>query len=169
LRTEGLATAPEVFSALAWHSALTAKGLDRFYSLSRQAIVSDQCFVAMSFDADLQQAYEVGIRPALELTGFKSFRTDGYEHNEKIDDLIMAQIQRSYFLVADVTKHRQGVYFEAGYALGLGRNVIWLCREDDLKNAHFDTRQYNHISWKDVTDLKDKLVNRIRFTIPGAE
>jgi len=32
--------------------------------------------------------------------------------------------------------------------MGLGRQVIWTCRDDDLKNVHFDTRQYNHIVGK---------------------
>ena len=67
--------------------------------------------------------------------------------------------------MADVTNHRQGVYFEAGYALGLGIPVIWTCRKDDLDNCHFDTRQYNHIVWETPEELATALEHRIRATI----
>ena len=40
------------------------------------------------------------------------------------------------FVVADVTNHRNGVYFEAGYAMGMGLPVIWMCHKDDMKEAH---------------------------------
>ncbi len=91
-------------------------------------------------------------------------RIDLVHHNEKICDKIMAEIRSSQFLVADVTGQRQGVYFEAGFAMGLGRSVIWTCREDQLEEVHFDTRQYSHIVWKSPEDLREKLANRIKAT-----
>ena len=59
--------------------------------------------------------------------------------------------------MADVTQQRAGVYFEAGYALGLGLPVFWCVRKDDLDNVHFDTRQYNHIVWENEEDLAEQL------------
>ena len=94
-------------------------------------------------------------------------RMDLKEHNQKICDAIIAEIRRSRFLVADFTGHRGGVYFEAGYALGLGIPVIWTCREDELADTHFDTRQYNHVVWKNEKDLFEKLKRRIEATIPA--
>jgi len=70
---------------------------------------------------------------------------------------IVTEIKNSRFLVADVTLQRPGVYFEAGYALGLGLPVFWCVRSDDLKNVHFDTRQYNHIVWETEQQLADQL------------
>jgi nucleoside 2-deoxyribosyltransferase len=69
--------------------------------------------------------------------------------------------------VADFTLHKAGVYFESGFALGLGIPVIWTCREDELVKTHFDTRQYNHVVWKDEQDLFEKLKRRIEATIPA--
>jgi nucleoside 2-deoxyribosyltransferase len=91
---------------------------------------------------------------------------DLVEHNEKICDRIIAEIRTCQFLVADVTLQRPGVYFEAGFAMGLGRPVIWTCRKDDLVDVHFDTRQYNHIDWKDSGGLRMRLADRIKATIP---
>lgn len=53
------------------------------------------------------------------------------------------------------------MYFEAGYALGRGQKVIYICKEDDIINAHFDTRNYQHILWTDKVDLRQKLIDRI--------
>ena len=68
-------------------------------------------------------------------------------------------------LVADFTGQRAGVYFEAGFALGLGLPVIWTCNEEDKDALHFDTRQFNHILWTCEADLFQKLKRRIEATI----
>ena len=57
--------------------------------------------------------------------------------------------------------YKAGVYFEAGYALGRGQKVIYTCKKDDISNAHFDTRNYQHIVWETADDLKQKLIDKI--------
>lgn len=122
-------------------------------------------FVAMSFHETLDAAYD-GIHAAVRACDLPDpVRLDKIEHNEKICDRILAEITRCEFLIADCTLQRPGVYFEAGFAMGLGKEVIWTCRADDLKNVHFDTRQYNYVEWNDVQDLKQKLADRIQGTI----
>jgi hypothetical protein len=46
--------------------------------------------------------------------------------------------------------------------------VIWTCREDDIGNLHFDTRQYPHIVWHEPADLRSQLRDRLRALLPGA-
>ncbi len=65
------------------------------------------------------------------------------------------------FLAAGVTEQKNGVYFEAGYALGLGLPVIWCVRKDDAKNVHFDTAQYNQIRWASAPELQEGLFDYI--------
>lgn len=125
-----------------------------------------QCFVAMWFDESLDDAYNKGFRVGIEQAGGKALRMKELEHNGKIDDRLIAEIRRSRMVVADFTGHRSGVYFEAGFADGLGIPVIWSCRKDELEKAHFDTRQYNHIDWTDPADLAKRLEARIRATVP---
>lgn len=145
---------------------LSPDGWKRLKQLRLQEIDPDSAFVAMTFSGDLQNTYEQGFEPALRDTGFRAIRVDLIEHNGKIDDRIVADIRKSALVVADFTGHRQNVYFEAGFAMGLGRYVIWTCRESDISQAHFDTRQYNHIVWRDAADLRQRLQNRIEATIP---
>ena len=107
----------------------------------------------------------LGIRDA----GYKAMRIDRKEHNDKIDDQIIAEIRRSRFVVADFTQGKEGarggVYFEAGFAKGLGIDVIFTCRQDLQGVIHFDTRQYNHIFWQEPLDLRKKLADRISATV----
>jgi hypothetical protein len=55
------------------------------------------------------------------------------------------------------------VYFEAGFMRGLGRNVIWMCKKEELQESkiHFDVRQYRFIDWSDVEDAKKRLLHSI--------
>jgi len=128
---------------------------------------SQQCFVAMWFDAGMQHVYETVIAEAISNAGYSPHRVDQREHNDKIDDEIIAQIRKSRFVLAGFTGHRGGVYYEAGFAKGLGLEVIWTCREDDIDNLHFDIRQFNCIIWKDEDseDFKKKIQNRIEAVI----
>ena len=144
---------------------LSIDGWKRVNDLKSKRIDSNKAFVAMWFDDDLKDAWKNGLKPALEETGFDPVKIDLIEHNDDINDRIISEIKRSALLVADFTGNRGGVYFEAGFAHGLGIPVIWTCRKDHFKNVHFDTEHYKHIVWENSADLKEKLINRIEATI----
>ncbi len=148
---------------------LTAKGYEFLDQLDQGNPDSHQAFIAMWFDKSLDEAYEKGFDLAIRQSGYKPLRIDRKEHINKIDDEIIAEIRRSRFIVADFTSDpknpRGGVYFEAGFALGLKIPVIWTCRKDMIEHVHFDTRQFNHIVWTDADDLCTKLKNRIGAVI----
>ncbi|PJZ75253.1 hypothetical protein CH365_19850 [Leptospira neocaledonica] len=103
--------------------------------------------------------------PFASKQAFVAFRIDNKEHNNEISGEILSEIRKSRFMIAEVTGQRPGVYFEAGYAMAFGLPVIWCCKDNELDKVHFDTRQYNHVVWRDETDLIEKLSNRIKGTI----
>lgn len=145
---------------------LTPAGWTRLNELRATRPDSRRAFVAMWFADELAPAWTEGIRPGLEDAGYTAVRLDAVEHNEKIDDRIIAEIRRSGLVVADLTGGRANVYFEAGFAMGLGIPVIWTCREDHLDDLHFDTRQYNYIGWETPAELRERLKLRIEATLP---
>jgi nucleoside 2-deoxyribosyltransferase len=120
----------------------------------------------MWFDPSLDPVWQDAIKPALKSCGFNPIRIDLEEHNEKICDRIISEIRRSGLVVADFTGQRGGVYFESGFAMGLGIPVIRTCRKDDIGSLHFDTRQYSHVVWETPGELKGRLMNRILATVP---
>ena len=147
---------------------ITVEGYRRIAG-QKTSIDSSQAFVAMWFDNSMTECYEYGIKSGIEEAGYTARRIDQKEHINRIDDEIIAEIRRSRFLVADFTQGsdgaRGGVYYEAGFASGLGRPVIYICREDMVDKLAFDTRQYNHILWEKPGDLREALRNRILAVI----
>lgn len=140
---------------------LTAKGHIEIERRSLTAPQTNQAFVAMWFDKSMQSAFVDGIRPAIEDAGYTPLRIDQKEHANKIDDEIIAEIRKSKFLVADLTGNRGGVYYEAGFAYGLGLTVIYCCHKDALEDVHFDIRQFNTIVWTEPSELRTALKTRI--------
>ena len=141
--------------------------VDGFGHIADQATNVDlaQAFVAMWFDPSMDEAYRLGIEPAISEAGYKVLRIDQKLHNNRIDDEIIAEIRRSRFLVADFTQGddgaRGGVYYEAGFAHGLGLKVIFTCRKDTIDKVHFDTNHYNHVVWETPAELLKGVKDRI--------
>ncbi len=148
---------------------LSAEGYTKLEELKGINTESSRAFVAMWFDKSTDSAWEHGIKPGTEDAGYEPIRVDRTEHNNKIDDQIIAEIRRSRFVVADFTQGedgaRGGVYYEAGFAHGLGIPVIFTCPEGMLEKVHFDTRQYNHIVWNTPEELRQSLATRISAVI----
>ena len=154
---------------------LTVAGYERLEEIEKPYQDSTKVFVAMWFDDSMDEVWEKGIRPAITEAGYEPVRIDQKKHANKIDDEIVAEIRRSRFVVADFTHGkiddkslpqkkrgaRGGVYYEAGFAHGLGIDVIFTCRKDQINDVHFDTRQYPHILWSRSNELKGALKDRI--------
>ncbi len=140
------------------------KGYARAMDLTPKTAQSDKVFVAMWFDEKLEDVYEKGFHKGIVDAGYHPIRVDRIDHVNRIDDEIINQINQSAFIVADFTGHRGGVYFEAGYALGIGIPIVWTCRKDCIEDLHFDIRQYNTIDWEPErhTEFAKRLENRIR-------
>ena len=145
---------------------VTIDGYSRIGDLETK-IDSAQAFVAMWFSDETKTVYEEGIEPAIEDAGYKSVRIDLKPDANKLDDEIIGEIRRSLFLVSDMTHGKCGargsVYYEAGFAYGLGKPVIYTCRKDMIKKIHFDTRQYAHILWEEekLGEFRKQLCARI--------
>lgn len=133
------------------------------------AEAKDQGFIAMAFKSELNPLSEIGLHVGIENAGYKPLRIDRKDHNNRIDDEIVAEIRKSKFVVADLTGKNAGAYFEAGFAMGLGKPVIWTCRQSEIDagNVHFDTRQYSIVSWEPdkFEDFAKRLTQRIEATI----
>ena len=142
---------------------LTGKGWQAIEPIQGGGILG-RCFVAMAFDSELDDAYYHGIKLAIIDSGYQPVCLKELEHqtNNNITDHILAEIRKAQFIGADFSMQKKGgVYFEAGFAKALGKEVFWTCRADDFKDLHFDTNHYGHIKWTTPQDLRDNLKARI--------
>ena len=144
---------------------ITTAGLIQAEELSQPGTGRVQGFVAMSFDPAMNDSYTRGFYLGIKTAGYWPFRIDGKEHINEISDEIIAEIRRSRFVVADYTHMNNGVYFEAGVAVGLGIPLIPTCRADHLDKLHFDIKHINTLKWQTPEELAHDLAKRIAGVI----
>ena len=65
-----------------------------------------RAYVAMWFNPSMAEIFDKCIEPGVNSAGYKALRIDRKEHNNKIDDEIIAEIRRSRFLIADLHVRR---------------------------------------------------------------
>lgn len=142
--------------------ALAPEGYARVDELQKNTSNGKNVLVAMKFGDDTKPLREA-IRKGISDAGYLAIFIDEVEHNDFITPELLKYIRDSKFVVVDLTHMNNGAYFEEGYAMGIGKQVIQLCRRD--VQLHFDIAQKNTIMWDKEEDISDKLKNRIIATI----
>lgn len=153
---------------------MTVLGKSRF---AESGLNSNQIFVAMEFNEEMLGIFQ-NIRQEIKAaTQYTLVLVSDFKHNGSIDNKIIGEINRSTALIADFSSNNRGAYYEAGYAHGKGKEVIFICKDapdpksNDQKRlidgVHFDTRQRNHILWRDAEHLKIELIDWILATLPS--
>jgi len=153
------------------HVTLSFEGWNYYEQLRLGGSTYRKAFMAMKFgDELLDQVLEDVFKPCVDQTGFKLVRLDDIPRAGLIDDRLRVEIQSADFLIADLTHDNLGAYWEAGYAEGLGKPVIYTCEKDkfDKDQTHFDTNHHLTIIWDKDNPHKagEDLKATIRATLP---
>jgi len=144
---------------------LLPNGLKKIDELQKnQSLNSKNVFVAIAFSDDMKEVREAICKAILD-AGYTPRIMDKIEHNKQIVPEMLHEIRQSKFVIAEFTRHNKGAYYEAGYAAGLEKEVIHICKKTSLKKAHFDVKQVNTIIWETEAELTEKLSKRIKATI----
>lgn len=164
---------------------LTAKGLARVYELQRTQVNNKIIFIAMSFNPAIEQIYNA-IVSAIGQAECEVVSMKHRIHNKQIVPEMLRLIKASKMLVMDISEPNFGAYYEAGYAQGLGKEVIITCKSsvmkkdkfpcEDKKGAecellkkyskpHFDIAQKQILVWEDEVDLTEQLAEWIKFLV----
>jgi hypothetical protein len=167
-----LLTSPEP-SILVCSIRLTIAGWARYHELKRQRVESRVAFMAMQFgDAELDEIVTAHFKPAALAAGFELRLITDRQPAGLIDDQLRVALRRARFIVADLTHGNQDAYWEAGFAEGLGRPVIYTCRKHEWdeggRKTHFDTNNLLTVIWELATahDAAKRLTAAIRATLP---
>lgn len=153
------------------HATLTFAGWEQYESLRRGGPVYRKAFMAMKFgDPLLDQVLEAVFKPSALRAGFDLFKLTDRPKAGLIDNRMRAEIQACDFVVADLSHDNLGAYWEAGYAEGLGKPVIYTCEKTKFEAAktHFDTNHHLTILWDQASpgDCSQEFVATIRATLP---
>lgn len=125
-------------------------------------------FVIMPFAKEFEDTYQVAIKPACEDAGAYAERVDEQIFRERILQRVYNQIAKADIIVADMTGRNANVFYEAGYAHALGKNVVLITK--NAEDIPFDLKDFPHIIHEgSLTFLKNELEKKIRHFIahPG--
>jgi hypothetical protein len=178
-RSQGIILVDRPTDETGYGVALTFDGWELYQTLKRGRSDSRKAFMAMKFgDAVLDNAYKNCFKPAVKATGFDLLRLDEAPKAGLIDDRLRVEILTSRFLITDLTHNNAGAYWEAGFAEGLGKPVIYTCEEKFFKNeppyekkggTHFDTNHHLTVVWNEnaLNIAAEQLKATIRATLPA--
>ncbi len=161
---------------------LEIKGWDRYNEIKNSKFNSNNVFVAMWFDKSTKILRNT-IKESILKAGYDHIIVDESDFTGNIMDYVLGSINQSKFLIADFTTLpeeverdnqgneigktkagvRGGVYYETGFAKGIGLEIIHLCKDDPLSTSrlHFDIAQENTIFWNDL-DIKSSHVRYLK-------
>ena len=91
--------------------------------------------------------------------GFEAQRTDESESLERIVPRVERGIRGSAFVIADVSEQSPNVFYELGFARGLGKPLIMTVRKGN--KLPFDVADIPAIEWKILEDLREGLRKRL--------
>lgn len=120
-------------------------------------------FVLMSFRSEMDDIYEV-FRAAGELAGrgaLRVERVDAQLGDYRITDKVLENIRSAALIVCDLTYERPNVYYELGYARGIGKTVVNCARQGT--KLHFDIRDFRTIFYASATQLQRKVTQELAY------
>jgi nucleoside 2-deoxyribosyltransferase len=121
-------------------------------------------FVISPFAPEMDAVY-LAISGAAGAVGLHAERVKDIKGDYRITDQILAMIGQARFIVADLTYERPNVYFELGYARGLGKKVITILRAGTI--PHFDVRDWTYLEYIDSRPLEADLIEQLKFELRG--
>jgi hypothetical protein len=128
--------------------------------------------IAMKFgDPELDVFVDTVVKVAVAEAGYELERVSDRPRAGVIDQIMRVKIRDAPFVIADLTHDNNGAYWEAGFAEGLGKPVIYLCQTDKWARTktHFDTAHCETIDWHsdNADQFRERLVAIIRNSMAG--
>jgi len=150
---------------------LTFLGWQRYHELLHESKDSTTVFMAMKFGKkETDNLYKNVLKDAVNKTGFELRKLDDNPKAGLIDDRLRVEIRKAKFLISDLTHENPGAYFEAGFAEGLGKKVIYICEKKKFEKdkTHFDTNHSLTLTWdlENPKEFEEQLKATIRTTFP---
>ncbi len=123
------------------------------------------CLVIMPFRSKFAKVYRVlkdtieGVRDQVTQIPFKCIRADEIFSSVPIMHIIHEQMGRAEIIIADLTSCNPNVFYELGYAHGIGKNTI--CITQKKKDVPFDLKHRQFLLYY-PRNLKQTLSAKIK-------
>ena len=154
--------------------APTLEGWLRAGEIAKGQRSENFAFMAMKYgDETLEACVANVIRPAVEEAGYKLEVLRDRPAAGLIDNYLRSRLRLCKFVIADLSHANNGAYWEAGFAEGLGKPVIYTCERGvfDTHRTHFDTNHSQTVVWEVgmPQETQIQLLACIRNTFPDSK
>lgn len=150
---------------------LTLDGWERYEAEKSGKVSGMYGFIAMKFgDNTLDPFVKDVVKPAVKNgIGYDLLDMRNVARAGIIDNIMRTQIRDAAFVIVDLTHDNYGAYWEAGYAEGLGKPVIYICEKGKFEEAktHFDTNHCTTVLWnhEDGDNFCEELIATLRRSL----
>lgn len=133
------------------------------------------CFVMQPFDGGtFDNRYNEIIAPAVREAGLEPYRVDQDPSVSIPIQDIERGIRQAQVCVAEITLDNPNVWFELGYAIACGKEVVLICSDSRTTRFPFDVQhrtiiRYTTGSPSDFNKLKTGITDKIRAYLKKAE
>ena len=135
---------------------------DQVVRLAERLVLPRNVFTIMSFKEEFVDRFDY-CKAACKKYDFKAERTDESDSNEPILPRVLDGIRNSAFVIADVSELSANVFYEVGYAKGLGKDVILIAQKGT--ELPFDLKDLPVLFWKNLRELKEGLEKSIKSLV----
>lgn len=145
---------------------LTLSGWGQYEAEQHGQLSGNYGFIALKFGDDVLDPFVADvIKPAVATLGFELVDMRDVSQAGIIDNVMRARIRDAAFVLVDLTHANEGAYWEAGYAEGLGKPVLYLCKRAVFEESgtHFDTNHCTTLLW-DTAD-REPFVEELKATL----
>jgi hypothetical protein len=145
---------------------LTLQGWERYEAEQHGQLSGNYGFIALKFgDPVLDPFVNEVVKPAIAALGYDLVDMRDAAEAGIIDNVMRARIRDAAFVLVDLTHANEGAYWEAGYAEGLRKPVLYLCNREvfEEKGTHFDTNHCTTVLWDPAAP--DPFTEKLRATL----
>lgn len=166
IKNQTLSSPPTIMSA-----SLTLKGWQAYEDERKGLWAGKYGFIALKFnDTALENLVREIIKPVVKgELGFDVVDMRDVARAGVIDNIMRAQIRDAAFILVDLTHDNSGAYWEAGYAEGLGKPVIYICEKSKFERVqtHFDTNHCTTVVWDsaELAQFQQQLIATLRRSL----
>jgi hypothetical protein len=149
---------------------LSLEGWEAYQDEKRGRLSGSYGFIALKFGDDVLDPFLSGvIKPAINKMGYSLVDMRDVAQPGLIDNIMREKIRDAAFVLVDLTHDNSGAYWEAGYAEGLGKPVLYLCEAAKFsqKKTHFDTNHCTTVIWGGEKQ-NDKFADELRATLKNS-
>ncbi len=130
--------------------SLSLAGWEAYDQERKGQISGNYAFIALKFGVqDLDDLLTRILKPSIKELGFELLDMRDVARAGIIDNIMRERIRDSAFVIADLSHDNLGAYWEAGFAEGLGKPVLYLCEHGKFEQSktHFDTSHCTTVTW----------------------